>query len=194
VSKWHSTGVRILRIIPVLQYFPLKGVRKTPNIPVPWGIAITTRRKLWSIGEVRTKASATESLAICHMTSTPPGMTTLWSHCMRPSSKRQRTSRPHRTSLNRRIMNTMRGAVHVPSAQLRTSSLISLPLKAKGSQMTLPLTIITMKYHISLMWSLFVGFGLFRWLRSFWRGTLVVSGRMSSGLLTWLGFGHHTCF
>jgi hypothetical protein len=36
--------------------------------------------------------------------------------------------------------------------------------------MTLPLTIITMKSHLSLRRSLFVEFGLFGWLGCFWRG------------------------
>jgi hypothetical protein len=79
----------------------------------------------------------------------------------------QSTSRPSRMSLSRKIMNTMGGVAHVPTAQLRTLPLISLPPKAKISQMTLPLTIITMKSHLSLRWSLFVGFGIFGWLRTF---------------------------
>jgi hypothetical protein len=61
-------------------------------------------------------------------------------------------------------MNTMKGLVHVPSARLRTPPLTSLPPKAKSNQMTLPLTIITMKSHFSLRWSLFVGFWIFGWL------------------------------
>jgi hypothetical protein len=75
--------------------------------------AITTRRKLWSAGEVRTKASITRSLAIWHTTSTSSGTTTTWSHCLRPSSKRQNTFRPRRMSLSRMSMNTMRRVVHV---------------------------------------------------------------------------------
>jgi hypothetical protein len=129
-SKWHITGVRILRIILVLWYLALKGVRK--NTKHPWsheGITITTIRKPWFTGEVRTKASAIGSLAIWHMTSTPQGMTTMWSHCLRPNNNRQSISRPHMTSMNCRIMNTIKGVVHVPSAQLITLPLISLPPK-----------------------------------------------------------------
>jgi hypothetical protein len=47
-------------------------------------------------------------------------------------------------------MNTMSGAVHVPSVQLRTLQLISLTLKAKSIQMPIPLTKLTMKLHLSL--------------------------------------------
>jgi hypothetical protein len=73
-----------------------------------------------------------------------------WSHFLRPGSMRQSTSRHSRMSLNRRIMNTMSGAVHVPSVQLRTLQLISLTLKAKSIQMPIPLTKLTMKLHLSL--------------------------------------------
>jgi hypothetical protein len=93
--------------------------------------AITIRRKLWSTGEVRTKSSITGSLAIWHTTSAPSGTTITWSHCLRPSDKRQNTSRPRRTSLNRLGMNTMRGVVQVLPAGLRNPPLISLPSKAK---------------------------------------------------------------
>jgi hypothetical protein len=125
---------------------------------------ITTSRKLWFAREVGTKTTRMGSLAIWHTTSIPPGMTTLWSHHQRPSSKRESTSKPRMLSLSRKIMNTMGRVVHVPSAHIRTPPLISLPPKAKGNQMTIPLTIITMKSHLSLRWSLFVGFGFFGWL------------------------------
>jgi hypothetical protein len=36
--------------------------------------------------------------------------------------------------------------------------------------MIIPLTIITMKSHLSLRWSLFVGFGLLVWLRGSRKG------------------------
>jgi hypothetical protein len=62
-------------------------------------------------------------------------------------------------------MNTMRRVVHVPYVQLRDPSLIYIPPKSKGRQMTLPLTVITMKSHLSLRWSLFVGFRIFGWLK-----------------------------
>jgi hypothetical protein len=100
---------------------------------------ITTRKKLWSAKEVRIKATFTGSLAIWHMTNTPPGMTTMWYLCLRPSNKRQSTSRHRRTSSNRKIMNTMRKAVHVLSAWLRNPPLISLPPEAKSNQMPIPL-------------------------------------------------------
>jgi hypothetical protein len=68
-------------------------------------------------------------------------------------------------------MNTMRGAVHVLPAQLRNPPLISLPPKAKRSQMPIPLTILTMVPHLSLGWILFVGGGfLFGWLRGSRKG------------------------
>jgi hypothetical protein len=143
---------------------------KTPNIPGPMGVAITTRRKLWSFREERTKPTSMGSLAIWLMTSTSLGMTTLWSHFLRPSSLRQSTSRPSRMSLNRKLMNTMRRLVHVPPARLGTPSLISLPPKAKCNQMHIPVTIFIMKPHLSLGWNLFVEVGLFGWLRSSWRG------------------------
>jgi hypothetical protein len=67
-------------------------------------------------------------------------------------------------------MNTMRRVVHVPSARLRHSPPISLPPQVQSNQMFIALTIITLTSHLSLRWSLFVGFGLFGWLRGFWRG------------------------
>jgi hypothetical protein len=136
--------------------------------------------------EVRTKASIMRSLATWHTTSTPPGMTTTWSYCLRPSNKRQSTSRPHRTSLNRLSMNTMRGTVHVLPAQLRNLPLIFLPPKAKRSQMPIPLTILTMVPHLSLRWNLFVGAGfIFGWLRGSRKGITRDVGN---------DFGIHTCF
>jgi hypothetical protein len=83
---------------------------------------------------------------------------------------RQSTFRPRKTSLNRKIMNTMRRVVHVPSALLRNPLLISLPPKAESSQMPLPLKILTMEPHLSLRRNLFVGVGIVGWLRSSWRG------------------------
>jgi hypothetical protein len=126
---------------------------KTPNILSPKRVAITKKRKLCSAREVGTKTTSSGSLAIWHMINTPPGTTTTWSHCLRPSNKRQSTSSPHRTSLNRRIVDIMRRAVHVPFL-----------LKQKRNPMTLPLTIIIVKSHLSLRWSLFVGTRLFGWL------------------------------
>jgi hypothetical protein len=92
------------------------------------------------------------TLAIWHLTSTPPGTTTSWSLLLRPSSKRQSTYRPCRTSLNRLSMNTMTRAVHVLRARLRNSSLFSLPPKENISQMPITLTILTMEPHFSLRW------------------------------------------
>jgi hypothetical protein len=54
-------------------------------------------------------------------------------------------------------MNTIRRVIHVPPARLRNPPLISLPLKAKISQMPILLTILTMEPHLSLRWNLFVG-------------------------------------
>jgi hypothetical protein len=113
VGLWQQHWVSKLWRIPVLRHLPLKSVRENTKHPRSRREAITTRRKLWSTREVRTKASITGSLAIWHTTSTLSGTTTTWSHCLRPSSKRQITSRPRRTSLNRLSMNTMREAVHV---------------------------------------------------------------------------------
>jgi hypothetical protein len=48
--------------------------------------------------------------------------------------------------------------------------IISLPPKAKGSQMPISLTILTMEPHLSLGWNLFVGVGLFGWLRHSGKG------------------------
>jgi hypothetical protein len=56
---------------------------------------------------------------------------TLWSLYLRPTSKRQSTSRPRRTSSSMKIMNTMRKTVHVFYARLRNPTLISLPPKEK---------------------------------------------------------------
>jgi hypothetical protein len=94
VSKWHNTGVRILRIIPVLWHLPIRSVRKNATHPQSRREAITTRRKVWSAEKVRIKATSTGSLAMWHMTGTPSGMTTTWSQCIRPSSKRKIAFRP----------------------------------------------------------------------------------------------------
>jgi hypothetical protein len=51
----------------------------------------------------------------------------------------------------------MRRVVDVPSAHLKTLSLISLPSKAKHGQMTIPLKILAMVPHLSLGWNLFMG-------------------------------------
>jgi hypothetical protein len=51
----------------------------------------------------------------------------------------------------------MRGLIHVLPVHLKTLPLISLPSKAKGSQTTIPLIILTMIPRLSLMWNLFVG-------------------------------------
>jgi hypothetical protein len=51
----------------------------------------------------------------------------------------------------------MRGLIHVLPAHLKTLPLISLPSKAKGSQTTIPLIILTMIPRLSLMWNIFVG-------------------------------------
>jgi hypothetical protein len=104
------------------------------------------------------------------MTSTLSGITSTWSHCLRPSSMRQITSRPRKIYLNRKIMNTIRRVVHVPSAPLRNPPIISLPPKVESSQMPIPLTIFTMEPHLSFRQNLFVGVGLVGWLRSSWRG------------------------
>jgi hypothetical protein len=62
-------------------------------------------------------------------------------------------------------MNTMRKVVHVLHSRLRNSTLISLPPKAKISQMTNSLIILTLEPHLSLRWGLFMGGGfLFGWL------------------------------
>jgi hypothetical protein len=119
------------------------------------------------------------SLPIRHMTSTLLDTNTMWSLCLRPRSKRQSTSRPHRTSLGRRIMNTMRGVIHVPSARLKNPLLICLPPKAKSSQMPIPLTIVTMESHLSLGWNLFVGVGLFGWL---WRSRKWITRDVGKGV------------
>ena len=95
-----------------------------------------------------------------------------WSLLPRPSSKTQSTSRSRRTSLNRLSMNTMRRAVHVLHVRLRNPPLISLPPKAKISQMSIPLTILIIEPHLSLGWILLVGGGFpFRWLRGSRKGT-----------------------
>jgi hypothetical protein len=113
------------------------------------------------------------SLAIWHTTSTPSSTTTTWSHCLRPCNKREITSRPCRTSLNRMTMKTMRRAVHVLSPQLTNLSLISLPPKAKRSYMPIPPIILTMVPHLSLRWNFFVGRGfLFGWLRGSRKGII----------------------
>jgi hypothetical protein len=68
-------------------------------------------------------------------------------------------------------MNTMRRVVHVLPTQLRNPPLISLPPKAKISQMPIPLIILIMEPHLSLGWILHVGGGfLFVWLRSSRKG------------------------
>jgi hypothetical protein len=61
-------------------------------------------------------------------------------------------------------MYTMRRVAHVLPTHLKTPPLISLPTKAKLSQLTIPLTILTMVLHLSLGWNMFVGVGLFGWL------------------------------
>jgi hypothetical protein len=102
--------VRILRIIPMLRHLPLKSVRENTKHPrSQMRKAITSRGNPCLLGS-KNQSHCHGSIAIWHTTSTLPSTTTLWSLCLRPSSKRQRTSRPHRTSLNRRIMNTMRGS------------------------------------------------------------------------------------
>jgi hypothetical protein len=68
-------------------------------------------------------------------------------------------------------MNSMSGAVHVPSTQLRNQPLISLPPKAKSSYVPIPLTILTLEPHLSLSWNLLVGGSfLFGWLRDSRKG------------------------
>jgi hypothetical protein len=173
----------------VLRHLAIKSVRKNTTHLRSRREAITIRRKLWSTREVRSKATTMGS----HMTSTPSGMTTTWSLFLRPSSKWQSTSRP--TSLNRLSMNTMRRVVHVLPARLRNLPLISLPPKTKISQMPIPLIILTMEPHLSLRWILFVGGAFFLdGLGALGRGSLEISGRVSSMFLRWLCFGIHTCF
>jgi hypothetical protein len=104
------------------------------------------------------------------------------------------TSRPSRTPLNTKIMNTMRGLIHVLPVHLKTLPLISLPSKAKGSQTTIPLIILTMIPRLSLMWNLFVGVVFMGGWGVVGRGSLEISCSVSSGFLRWLGLGHHTYF
>jgi hypothetical protein len=60
-------------------------------------------------------------------------------------------------------MNIVRKVVHVLCAWLRNPPLISLPPKAKSSQMPIPLTIVTMEPHLS--WVDFVcGRGISFWV------------------------------
>jgi hypothetical protein len=100
------------------------------------------------------------------------------------------------TSLNRMSMNTMRGAVHVLPARLRNPPLISLPPKAKGSKMPIPLTILKMVPHLSLGWILFVGGGFrFGWLRGSRKGIardVRICVKCVPEMV--IGFGSHTCF
>jgi hypothetical protein len=78
-------------------------------------------------------------------------------------------------SLNGLSMNTMRGVVDVLPARLRNPPLISLPPKAKISQMAIPLTILTMEPRLSLRWNSLVGGGfLFGWLRGSRKGIIRV--------------------
>jgi hypothetical protein len=104
------------------------------------------------------------SMSIWHMTNTPLGMTTSWSHCLRLSSMRNNTSRPSRTPLNRKNMYMLKNIVHVLTIDLKTPSLIFLPSNTKRLQMPIPFAILTMKSHLSLRWSLFVGVGRFGWM------------------------------
>jgi hypothetical protein len=53
----------------------------------------------------------------------------------------------------------MRKVVHDLSVWLKNPLLISLPPKAKSSQMPITLIIVTMEPHLSLGWILFVGGG-----------------------------------
>jgi hypothetical protein len=54
-------------------------------------------------------------------------------------------------------MNTIVKAVLVLFAWPRKPLLIYLPPKEKGSQMPIPLTIVTIEPHLSLGWILFLG-------------------------------------
>jgi hypothetical protein len=133
VNKWHNTGVRILRIIPVLWHVPLKGVRKNTKHPlVRWRDNDHHEKEI--VVHWGSKNQNIYHRVLGHMAHDkhPTGTTTLWSHCLRPSSKRQSTSRPRKTSLSKRAMNTMRRAVYVPSVRLRNprSSLFLLKKKA----------------------------------------------------------------
>jgi hypothetical protein len=76
----------------------------------------------------------------------------MWSLLLRPNSKRQSTSRPCMTSLNKLSMNTMRRVVHVLTARIKKPPVISLPPKAKIGQMPIPLTILTMEHHVGLLY------------------------------------------
>jgi hypothetical protein len=61
-------------------------------------------------------------------------------------------------------MNTMRRAIHVFHVRLRNPPLISLPPKAKISQILIHLTTLIMEPHLSLGLILLVGGGFSFWV------------------------------
>ena len=170
----------------MLAHLPRKSVRKnTKHVMSHSRKAITTWGKTWSARGVKTKATAMRSRVILN-TSTMLGMTTVWSHNLRPSTLRHGTSRPSTAPLNRRHMYAMGRAVHVPVFQLIVSPLISLPPKAKLSKVTIPMVVVTVIPHLSLGWLLahsLVGiwFTLGGCL-ALGRGSSEMFGRVSSGL------------
>jgi hypothetical protein len=150
----------------------LKCVRESTKHP--WfqrGWRSPQEGKPWSAREVGTKTTSMWSLAIWHTTNTPPG-----------------------TTIAGLRASIMRRAVHILSAQFRTPPLISLPPKEKAAGCT-SLSQYSQWYLTSLLREIC----LWEWVflggcASLEKGSLEMSGRVSTVFLRWFGLGHHTYF